>query len=820
MPGMRSGLNLGNPLLVAAFRSALLHQGLIALLVFGVLALAWVSVREWRLGEAAGAGLGQGGKASRASGLPGPGAGGRASSRAGSQDDEPSWRMLLRVGFGLLWLFDGLLQAQPSMVVGLPSQVIQPGADSSPAWVQHLVNWAGTAWSYHPVQAAAATVWIQAGIGCWLLAARRGRWSRLAGLASLGWGLIVWVFGESFGGIFAPGLTVLFGAPGAAAFYCAAGALIALPSRYWRAPWLGRTMLAALGLFIAGMAVLQAWPGRGFWQGRLHDGGGTLTGMIREMAQTPQPALLDGWVRGFGSFTAAHGFAVNMFAVVALAIIGTALLIGAVLPPGASRAASTAPPASAAVPGNEMDMASGQSGVVERHIQPVVPLGRGGVGRQGGVLAGRGGRLLLRAAVIAAVLLCLADWVLIEDIGIFGGLGTDPNSMIPLALLLVAGYLAVAPAPALATASDPAVAHETGMAPEPAVASGTSAVTGPAVAHGTSAVVGAGAPGLAAASTEAAMAPAAEPAGATTEEPGAQPPPLDREHPAQDDPTPEGLVRGGPGREGLAGGDSDRQGPDGKRLDRAGLDRDGLDRVPAGWRRGWPGRLSPRRLAGAFGATDARTVAAAWALGVTVIGAFPLAAAAANRSADPVIAQAIDGSAAALNFPAPGFRLTDQDGRAVSLAGLRGKVVLLTFLDPVCTSDCPLIAQEFRAADQLLGAKRRDVVLVAVAANPVYYTTAYTRAFNRQEGLTHLPNWKFLSGPLPELKRVWHDYSFTAQIVPAGGMVLHGDIAYVIDAAGRTRTELNFNPGPGTAASQSSFAAELADAAIKAMKPS
>jgi cytochrome oxidase Cu insertion factor (SCO1/SenC/PrrC family) len=747
MPGMRSGLNLGNPLLVAAFRSALLHQGLIALLVFGVLALAWVSVREWRLGEAAGAGLGQGGKASRASGLPGPGAGGRASSRAGSQDDEPSWRMLLRVGFGLLWLFDGLLQAQPSMVVGLPSQVIQPGADSSPAWVQHLVNWAGTAWSYHPVQAAAATVWIQAGIGCWLLAARRGRWSRLAGLASLGWGLIVWVFGESFGGIFAPGLTVLFGAPGAAAFYCAAGALIALPSRYWRAPWLGRTMLAALGLFIAGMAVLQAWPGRGFWQGRLHDGGGTLTGMIREMAQTPQPALLAGWVRGFGSFTAAHGFAVNMFAVVALAIIGTALLIGAVL--------------------------------------PAVLAGRGGVGR-----------LLLRAAVIAAVLLCLADWVLIEDIGIFGGLGTDPNSMIPLALLLVAGYLAVAPAPAPATASDPAVAH------------------------GTSAVVGAGAPGLAAASTEAAMAPAAEPAGATTEEPGAQPPPLDREHPAQEDPTPEGLVRGGPGREGLAGGDSDRQGPDGKRLDRVGLDRDGLDRVPAGWRRGWLGRLSPRRLAGAFGATDARTVAAAWALGVTVIGAFPLAAAAANRSADPVIAQAIDGSAAALNFPAPGFQLTDQDGRAVSLAGLRGKVVLLTFLDPVCTSDCPLIAQEFRAADQLLGAKRRDVVLVAVAANPVYYTTAYTRAFNRQEGLTHLPNWKFLSGPLPELKRVWHDYYFTAQIVPAGGMVLHGDIAYVIDAAGRTRTELNFDPGPGTAASQSSFAAELADAAIKAMKPS
>jgi hypothetical protein len=45
---MRSGLNLGNPVLAAAFRSALLHQGLVALLIFGVLTFGWVIVREWR----------------------------------------------------------------------------------------------------------------------------------------------------------------------------------------------------------------------------------------------------------------------------------------------------------------------------------------------------------------------------------------------------------------------------------------------------------------------------------------------------------------------------------------------------------------------------------------------------------------------------------------------------------------------------------------------------------------------------------------------------------------------------------------------------
>jgi hypothetical protein len=63
---------------------------------------------------------------------------------------------------------------------GLPAQVIQPAAATSPGWVRHLVNWGGTIWTYHPVQAAAASVWIQAGIGLWLIVAMGGRPSRLA----------------------------------------------------------------------------------------------------------------------------------------------------------------------------------------------------------------------------------------------------------------------------------------------------------------------------------------------------------------------------------------------------------------------------------------------------------------------------------------------------------------------------------------------------------------------------------------------------------------------------------------------------------------
>jgi len=606
MPGMNTGLNVSDPTVVAAFKTALLHQGLIALLIFLVVGIAWLSLRAW---------------------LPAP-----AAKATVPALPEPSWRQLLRYGFGVLWLLDGILQAQPKMAVGLPSQVIEPTAASSPHWVQAVVNWAGTAWSYHPMQAGASAVWIQVGIGVWLLAAARGPLSRLAGLVSVGWGLVVWAFGESFGGIFAPGLTWLFGAPGAVLIYCVAGVLIALPERAWRSRLPGQVTISALGVFLLGMAILQAWPGRGFWQGTLAGQPGSLASMTAAMAPTPQPHLFTALINAFTAFDEGHGFAVNLFAVLALAITGAVFLTG----------------------------------------RP----------------------RLIRPALAFFVVLCLADWVLIEDFGFFGGLGTDPNSMIPFALLATAGYLALARAPAPATAAAPATADTAGAQP-------------------------------------------------------------------------------------------------GSRWERL--------RAAA----------SPQALASA----SMGSVAGVGAIGLIILGAAPMAAAQANPVADTILAQAIDGSAAPLNYRAAAFTLTDQHGRTVTLDSLRGKVVLLTFLDPVCTSDCPLEAQEFRQAGQLLGAAGRQVELVAIVANPVDYQIGYTLAFDRQEGLAGVPNWLYLTGSLTQLQSVWRNYGIAADIEPAGAMIGHSEIAFAIDRTGRVRTELNFSPGPGTAATKSSFAAELTDTA-------
>jgi cytochrome oxidase Cu insertion factor (SCO1/SenC/PrrC family) len=645
---MNSGLNPADPTLVAAFRSALLHQGAIALIAIVFLWLIWATARTWRVAPP----TAKGGAAS-------------AAGQAASDVAEARGRRLLRIGFGVLWIFDGILQAQPKMAGGLASQVIQPIAAASPTWVQRVVNWGGTAWSYHPIQAGAASVWIQVGIGAWLIVASRGTWSRLAGVASVGWGLTVWVFGESFGGIFAPGLSWLTGAPGAVLLYAVAGALIALPEGAWRGPRLGRLLLAGVGLFFLGMALLQAWPGRGFWQGTLDGKPGALAGMVQSMSGTSQPHFLSSLLSGFGSFTAGHGFAVNLVVVIALAAMGAIFLTG----------------------------------------RP----------------------RLVRYAAAFGIVFCLADWVLVQDLGFLGGLGTDPNSMIPMVLLFSAGYLALAPAPQEATVSQEAMVAE------------EAAVAGEAAGLATAGVTGGS---------------------------------------------------GTAGDSGTAGGSG-----------------------ASGWRR----RLRPGALGGALATARARSVAAVAALLVILIGAAPMASAAANRTADPILALAIAGSSANLDLPAPGFSLTDQDGRTVSLASLRGKVVLMTFLDPVCTSDCPIIAQEFKQTGQLLGAQNKNVELVAVVANQLYRSVAFTRAFDQQEGLTTVPNWRYLTGSLSQLSAVWQHYGIIVENLPAGAMSGHNDVAVVIDPSGQIRQEVSTDPGPGTSSTKSSFSVLLSQYARQAL---
>jgi cytochrome oxidase Cu insertion factor (SCO1/SenC/PrrC family) len=288
---MGRGVSLRNDVVTAHFVSALFFD---LAIIMGVVALVVVLVLWRRRGDLEGA--------DEAIELPG--------------------RRMLRIGTGALWLLAGLLQLQTSMPMGLASQVVRPSVATAPGWASRLVLAGTDAWIRHPILGATGVVWLEVGLGLWLLLARRGVLSLLAGGASVLWGLVVFVLGTGLGGAFVAPWAWVFGAPGASLLYVAAGVLLALPpSRLAQARTadLVRQLFAVVLLV---MAVGQALPSGGFLRsGR----SSAFVGMAEEMAGMAQPGATAAIERWFAT-TATHvGPALDV--VVILVLVGTALAL-------------------------------------------------------------------------------------------------------------------------------------------------------------------------------------------------------------------------------------------------------------------------------------------------------------------------------------------------------------------------------------------------------------------------------------------------------------------------------------------------------------
>ena len=137
--------------------------------------------------------------------------------------------------------------------------------------------------------------------------------------------------------------------------------------------------------------------------------------------------------------------------------------------------------------------------------------------------------------------------------------------------------------------------------------------------------------------------------------------------------------------------------------------------------------------------------------------------------------------------PAPGFTLTDQDGRVLPLSAFRGKVVVLEFMDPHCTDICPIVSDEFTSAYRDLGKLAGKVVFAAVNVNQYHTAVTDVAAFSREHQLTTIPDWHFLTGPVPSLRAVWRDYDVDVQAPGPDADIVHSSVVYFIDPAGRER---------------------------------
>jgi protein SCO1/2 len=93
----------------------------------------------------------------------------------------------------------------------------------------------------------------------------------------------------------------------------------------------------------------------------------------------------------------------------------------------------------------------------------------------------------------------------------------------------------------------------------------------------------------------------------------------------------------------------------------------------------------------------------------------------------------------------PDFRLTERDGRTVTLEDLRGKVWLANFIYTECRETCPFQSLEIRRLQEEF-ADQRDLRFVSITVDPNHDTPEVLRRYADRYAADP-ERWLFLTGP-------------------------------------------------------------------------
>jgi cytochrome oxidase Cu insertion factor (SCO1/SenC/PrrC family) len=214
-------------------------------------------------------------------------------------------------------------------------------------------------------------------------------------------------------------------------------------------------------------------------------------------------------------------------------------------------------------------------------------------------------------------------------------------------------------------------------------------------------------------------------------------------------------------------------------------------------------RRLPRELTSSTGA-----VVATFATAMIVYSAA-LMATSSFASAETTLYQAQNGVASATSTKASDFTLTDQFGKTYSLGEHAGYVTLLTFIDPRCWTDCPLLAQQLKILRADLPPNTK-LDLVAVAADPYHEQLSDLRHFIAIRGLTHVKNFYFVTGKLPSVQKVWASYGIGVTMTKSDVMSIHSDYMFIINSKHLVKWVIPDDP-LSSSSGQASAVSELRD---------
>src|SRR4051812_5885886 len=130
----------------------------------------------------------------------------------------------------------------------------------------------------------------------------------------------------------------------------------------------------------------------------------------------------------------------------------------------------------------------------------------------------------------------------------------------------------------------------------------------------------------------------------------------------------------------------------------------------------------------------------------------------------------------------PTFTLRNQHGDVVRSTALRGRVVVMTFLDTKCKTSCPFIAGRIGMAFRQMNAEQRQgVTTLALSMNPKDDTPARARVFLNREHAARVV--QYLTGTEPQLRPVWRALHVLSTL-DSGNTNTHSSSVRIYDRAG------------------------------------
>ncbi len=141
--------------------------------------------------------------------------------------------------------------------------------------------------------------------------------------------------------------------------------------------------------------------------------------------------------------------------------------------------------------------------------------------------------------------------------------------------------------------------------------------------------------------------------------------------------------------------------------------------------------------------------------------------------------------------------LVDQDGRALTLADLRGRVLVAAMMYSSCTTVCPRVTEDMKRIEQQLSGRTTgdDVGFVLFSLDPGRDTPAALRRFAKAHALAH-SSWRLLAASEDGVR----DLSAVLGVkykAEAGGEIAHSAMIFVIDREGVVRhRQVGLNQDP------------------------